>query len=103
MIEKAQKTGKTGELKPAGKPSKVGLDIEAKPLPLISQYFEGTAEYTPITVTKNKAKAVKLISTDLDKARRIIAGHEPVPNDMRAAPIIDAAERHARKQVTLNY
>lgn len=99
-------TGKGGEppsvsieaLRPKGKPSRVGLDIEAKTVADdLTKSFEGTAEFSPVSVKEQAEKAVKLISTDLEKARRIIAGHEPVPSDMRAAPIIDAAERYARK------
>jgi hypothetical protein len=78
--------------------SKVGTSIEANAIENdLTKSFEGTAEYTPVTVKEQAEKAANLVNSDLEKARRIISGKEKLPNNLRAAPLISAVEKYAQK------
>lgn len=94
--------GKGAKGTPSGatepKASKIGISIEAKTVADdLSKGFEGTAEYDPVTVKEQAKRATDLVNNDLEKARNILNGREKLPDGLRAAPLIDAVERYARK------
>ena len=83
---------------PEKRKSGVGVSIEAKAIEGdLTKGFEGTAEYDAVTIKDQAQKAADLVNNDLERARRIVAGKENLPNDLRAAPLITAMERLARK------
>lgn len=82
---------------PKGKPSKVGVDIEARAIAdELTKGFEGTAEYDPITFKEQGQKVAELLDSDLAKAKRIMNGAERLPEDMRGSALIKGLERRAR-------
>lgn len=82
----------------ATKTSGVATSIEAKAVEKkLTTGFEGKAGYDPVTVKEQAAKATDLVKNDLEKAKAMANGTEPVPSDLRGAALITALEEHATK------
>jgi HAMP domain-containing protein len=77
--------------------SRVGASIEAQAVAAkLAESFQGTAEYDPITVEDQAARATELVDTDLPRVRKILRGSEQLPTGLRAASVIAAVENYAR-------
>lgn len=78
--------------------SKVGASIEAKAIEKgLTESFGDTAEYTPITIKDQAERAAKLIIEDVQKAKDVALGHEPLPDGLRAGTILKAMEDYAMR------
>jgi len=86
--------------KPVGrKPSKVGLSIEQRAIERkLTDSFQGTAGFDPITIKKQAQLVSDLIATDLKRAERMIKGQEPVPAELRGSSLIVGLEEYALKR-----
>jgi hypothetical protein len=81
---------------PKGKPSKVGLSIEAKAIEKsLTEGFGDTAEYTPLTIKDQAERAAKVLE-DPERVARIIAGDEALPDGLRGGSFIKAVEDAAQ-------
>lgn len=80
------------------KPSKIAKSIEAKAIEQkLTTGFGELAEFTPLTIKEQAAKTTKLLSEDLARAKRIITGAEPLPNDINGVALITAGEEFVKK------
>ncbi|MDD5726296.1 MAG: DnaJ domain-containing protein [Patescibacteria group bacterium] len=78
------------------KKSNIGKSIEAKAIEQgLTQGFEGTAEYTPVTIKDQARRASELLKSDMDRAKRIIRGEEQLPDGLLAGTLIKAMEDYA--------
>lgn len=79
------------------KPSKIGKSIETKAIEQgLTEGFEGTAGYDPITV-KDQAKRASALMSDYDRALRVINGEEPLPDGLRGTALIIAVEDYIER------
>lgn len=84
-------------------PSKVARSIEAKAVEKhLTNSFDGVAGYDPITVKEQAQISTDLVKNDPQKARNMINGSEPLPNNLRGAALIKAVEEHALKTKDTN-
>jgi len=82
--------------KPTGKPSKVATSVEEKAIAKkLTESFSELAQYTPITIKEQAKKIDKLIKTDIEKAKQIIKGEEPLPKGLLGGTVIKAMEDYA--------
>lgn len=80
------------------KPSKIGLSIESKAIEdKLTKGFESTAEYEPIQIKEQAQKVSDLINTDVEKARRVINGTEPLPEGIKGTSLITGMEEYIKK------
>lgn len=94
-----QKTGQTsGKEKTTGStPSKIAKSIEAKAIEQkLTQGFEGVAGYDKITIKDQAQKATDLINSDIEKARAIIRGEQPLPDGLKGTALITVAEEYIK-------
>lgn len=78
--------------------SKIGKSIEAKAVEDgLTEGFGNTAGYDKITIADQAARTADLINTDLDKARAVIRGEEPLPSGMKGTALITAMEDYIKK------
>lgn len=78
------------------KTSKVGKSIEAKTIERgLANSFSDTAQYDPITIKDQARRASEIMQTDIEQAKRIVLGEEPLPDGMRAGTMIVAMENYA--------
>ena len=81
---------------PTTSPSKVGKSVETKSIEKgLTESFGGTAQYTPVTIKEQAGKASDLLSADIEKAKRIVRGEEPLPEGLLGGTLIKAMEDHA--------
>ena len=79
-----------------GKESKVGLSVKAKALEKgLTDIFDGTAQYTGMTIKDQAEKAAALIANEPNRARRIVMGQEPLPDGILGGTMIMAMADHA--------
>lgn len=79
------------------KTSKVAQSIEAKSVEKkLTEGFDGLAGYDPITVKDQATRATDILK-DPNKAMRIIKGEDPLPEGVRGASIIKAAEDYIER------
>ena len=84
--------------KPVTKPSKIAKSIETKSVEAkLTKGFEHLAEYTPVTIKAQAKHATELVNTDLEKARSIIRGETPLPDNVKGVSLITAMEEHILK------
>lgn len=82
---------------PVGKPSKVALSIEAKAIEKdLTKGFKDLAEYTPTTI-KRQAEKMATLMKDVEKAKRVAIGIEPLPEGLNGATVITTMEKYALK------
>ncbi len=82
-------------LKPIGKPAKVAISIEAKAREKkITEQFT-LAEYEPITIKKQIALINKVMAENIDKAKRMVTGEEPLDNNIKGAMLVKMMEDYA--------
>lgn len=80
-----------GVLQPAR--SSIGRSIEAKAVEAkLTQGFDKTAGYDPLTIKDQAARATKLINESPDDARAVLRGEKPLPDGLRGTALITAAE-----------
>lgn len=78
--------------------SKIGQSIEAKAVEDgLTKGFAGTAGYDKITIADQAERTANLINSDLDKARAVIRGDEPLPSGMKGTALITAMEDYIKK------
>lgn len=78
-----------------GKPSKVALSIEAKAIEKnLTKGFKDLAEYTPTTI-KEQAEKMAVLMRDIEKAKRVALGIEPLPEGLNGATVIATMEKYA--------
>lgn len=79
-------------------PSKIALSIERKAVEAnLTKKLEDIAGYDKLTIKDQAEKASKLINSDIDQARRIIRGEEPLPKNLRGTALITAMEERIKK------
>jgi len=71
--------------------SKVAVSIEQK----VEGAFDNIAGYEQINVKDQARRASDLITSDIDRVRRIIAGELPLPDGLRAGMLIKGVEEYA--------
>lgn len=77
--------------------SKIGKSIEAKAVEdNLTQGFKDTAGYDPITIKEQATKATELVTTNIDTARSIVRGEQPLPDGLRGTALITAMEEHIK-------
>jgi hypothetical protein len=72
--------------------SRVGSSIQAKVEKELGTAFGDTAQYTPVTVKEQAARASDLVETNPELARQIIRGEAQLPEGLREAAFIKAVE-----------
>ena len=81
-----------------GKVSKIAGSIEAKSIEQgLTKGFGHLAEYTPIVIKEQAQKALDLINTDINEARKIIRGEKPLPEGLKGTALITAMEEQIKK------
>lgn len=73
------------------KASKVAVSIEQN----LKTKFDDIAGYESINIKDQIKRATKLVTTDLDLTREILAGNKPLPSGLRAGALIKAVEEYA--------
>ena len=82
--------------KTAGKEAGVAKSIEAKAIKLgIAEQFEGLAEYSPVVIKEQVATISKLIETDIERAKKMATGVEPLDSDIKGAMLVKMMEDYA--------
>lgn len=98
---KAPKTSALKDIKGSTtKPAKAATDINRK---LVSQGIEQLpdhelANFTPITKAEQTEKVATIMGTDLEKAQRMAAGVEKIPNDVHPQVLFNAVKNKAIKE-----
>src|SRR3990167_79019 len=78
------------------KPSKVGISIEERAIEKkLTEGFEGTAGFDPITIKEQARLVSELIAKDIEQAKRMVRGEESVPDNLRGASLITGLEEYA--------
>lgn len=81
-----------------GKVSGIAKSIETKAVEdHLTKGFSHLAEYDPITIKAQAKRASDLLGSDIESARKIIRGEEPLPSDLRGTALITAAEEFIKK------
>lgn len=79
------------------KASKVGSSVEAKAVEKgLTQGFEGTAGYDPITIKDQALRASDLMQRDMSLAEKMVRGEVPMTPGLRPEMLIKAMEDHAQ-------
>jgi hypothetical protein len=77
--------------------SRIGKSIEAKAVEAkLTQGFDKTAGYDTITVKDQAQKATSLINDNIDTARAVVRGEQPLPEGLRGTALITAMEEHIK-------
>lgn len=93
---KQEETKQQAELK--AKASKIGKSIEAKAIETkLSKGFDKIAEYNPITIKEQAAQASYLVNSDIELARKVVSGTEPLPSGLRGTSLITAMEEYIKR------
>lgn len=80
-----------------GTPSKIAKSIERKAIEKrLTEGFEGVAGYDKITIEGQSKLAGELLK-DIDKARAVIRGEQPLPDGLRGTSLIVAMEEYIKK------
>lgn len=80
-----------------GKVSGVAKSIEAKAIEAkLTEGFSELAEFTPIKRKEQAKLTTDLINSDINKARKIIRGEEPLPENIRGTALITAMEEYIK-------
>lgn len=78
--------------------SKIGKSIEAKAIEQnLASSFSDTAGYQKINLKDQATRAADLLNTNLESAKRMLAGEEALPEGLRAESLILALEEYALK------
>lgn len=76
--------------------SKVALSVEARAIEQkLADGFEGKAGFDPITIKEQARLVSELIARDVEQAKRMIRGEEPIPDNLRGSSLIVGLEEHA--------
>lgn len=76
--------------------SKIASSIEAKAIEdKLTKGYLDKAGYDRITIKDQTEKSLKLLS-DIELARKIIRGEEPLPDGLKATALVTAAEEHIK-------
>lgn len=87
---KVQSVGTEGAV-----PSKIGKSIEAKAIEAkLTQGYSKVAGYDPITIKEQSDRAADLINSNLETARQVIRGEEPLPEGLRGTALVTAMEEY---------
>lgn len=90
-LEKREK-----KLKPKGKPAKVAVSIEAKAREKgIVETFKDLAEFTPVVIKEQVAKIEKLMEDNIERAKAMATGEEPLDKDIKGAILVKMIEDYA--------
>ncbi len=82
--------------KPKGKPAKVAISIEAKAKEKgIVEIFEELAEFTPVVIKEQVAKIEKLMEDNIERAKAMAIGEEPLDKDIKGAILVKMIEDYA--------
>lgn len=77
---------------------KISKSIEAKAVEAkLTKGFSNLPEVEKMNIAREAKKSTDLLNSDLEKARAIIRGSEPLPKDIRATSLITAAEEHLKQ------
>ena len=81
---------------PSVKPSRVAANIEARAVEKgLADSFGEIAGYTPITIKDQAERATNLLNSDFEKAKRMIAGIEPMEPGLRGEMLVKVMEDYA--------
>jgi len=82
--------------KPKGKLSKVAVSIEAKAKEKgIVEQFKELAEFTPVVIKEQVAKIEKLMEDNIERAKAMAIGEEPLDKDIKGAILVKMIEDYA--------
>lgn len=88
-------------------PASIAKSIEAKAIEagMVKDGFEQLAGFDPTTMKAQAERAADLLTTDFEKARRVVRGEDPVPDGLRGVSIVKAMEERikATKDADLAY
>jgi hypothetical protein len=88
-------------------PASIAKSIEAKAIEagMVKDGFDSLAGFDPTTMKAQAERAADLLTTDFEKARRVVRGEEPVPEGLRGVSIVKAMEERikATKDADLAY
>ncbi len=83
--------------------SKLGRNIESSAVEKgLSSGFENLAAVDKITIKDQAKKSTDLVNGDLEKAKNIMNGKEPVPEGLRSSALFTALEKYAEKNNDIN-
>lgn len=77
--------------------SKIGKSIETKAVETGLAKMEGVAGYDKITIKDQAQRATDLVTNNLDQARTVIRGDQPLPEGLRGTALITAMEEHIKQ------
>jgi len=78
---------------PVGKPAGVAKSIEAKAVERgITEAFEGLAEYGPVVIKEQTERIGKLMETNIERAKKMATGVEPLDNNIKGAMLVKMME-----------
>jgi len=98
IVNKAEPVKVTPKTVEPTKTSKIARSIEAKAIEQkLTTGFSEIAEYSPKVIKEQAELTSKLLSEDIEKAKRIITGAEDVPANMKSTALITAAEEYISK------
>jgi len=88
-------------------PASIAKSIEAKAIEagMVKDGFDSLAGFDPTTMKAQAERAADLLTTDFEKARRVVRGEDPVPDGLRGVSIVKAMEERikATKDADLAY
>ncbi|HDZ18822.1 hypothetical protein LCGC14_1113800 [marine sediment metagenome] len=94
--KKQLKAPEKPKVKPKGKPAKVAKSIEAKAKEKgIVEAFEKLAEFTPVVIKEQVAKIEKLMEDNIERAKAMAIGEEPLDPDIKGAILVKMIEDYA--------
>lgn len=83
---------------PESKPSKIAKSIEAKAVEAkLTTGFSDLAEYSPTTIKAQSKMATDLVNSDIEKARSMVRGETPLPDNLKGVSLITAMEEVIKK------
>ncbi len=81
------------------RPSKVAVSVEARAIEKkLTEGFEGLAGFDPITIKEQARLVADLIQNSPERARKMVRGEEPVPENMRGSSLIVGLEELALRK-----
>ena len=99
----AVKSSASQEVWPEIKTSGIAKSIEAKAVEAkLTKGFENLAGYEKINIKDQAQRAADLINTDIENARKVIRGEQPLPEGLKGTSLITAMEEHIKKSKDMN-
>lgn len=89
---------------PEKKTSKIAQSIEQKAIDnKLTTKFSELANYDPITIKDQQERTKELWSTDVEKARKILRGDEPLPSGLKGLSVVIGAEAYLEENLDKDF